>query len=68
MNLSRESEAGKQKTDAIFRSALQSSCNADDIDINFLHVDLSNQLDMFTNNGSGWSLASIDDFTVHVAK
>ena len=68
MNLARESEAGTQSTDAIFRSTLQTSCNSGDIDLDALHVDLSSQLDMFTNNGSGWSLISIDDFTVHVAR
>jgi hypothetical protein len=68
MNLARESEAGTQSTDAVFRSALQSSCSSGDIDFDALHVDLWNQLDMFTNNGSGWSLISIDDFTVHVAR
>ena len=65
-NLARDSDAGVQSTDAAFRSSLQTSCNQSDFDFQSLQNELLNQLDLFTNLGSGWSLISIDDFIVHV--
>ena len=68
VNLNRESEAGIQSTDAIFYSNTQTSTNIDDIDVQSLQTDLTNQLDLYTNLGSGWSLVSIDDCTINIAR
>jgi hypothetical protein len=68
VNLARESETGIQSTDAVFRLSLQSSCNKADFDFQSVQADLIRQLDIFTNLGSNWSLISIDDFVLHIAK
>jgi len=68
VNLNRQSEVSVQSTDAVFRSNPQVSTHAGDIDVQALRVDLSSQLDRFTNFGSGWSLIGIDDFTVNIAR
>jgi len=68
VNLNRQSEVGVQSTDAVFRSNPQISTHVGDIDVQALRVDLSSQLDRFTNLGSGWSLIGIDDFTINIAR
>jgi len=68
VNLNRQSEVGMQSTDAVFRSNPQVSTHVEDIDVQALRVELSSQLDRFTNLGSGWSLTGIDDFTINVAR
>jgi hypothetical protein len=67
MNFFRDSEVGLQKTDGRFRTAIQTVGDMSDVDLEQLHTDLENQLDRFTNLGSGWSLSRIIRFTLHVA-
>jgi len=68
VNLNRQSEVGVQSTDAVFRSNPQVSTHVGDIDVQALRVDLSSQLERFTNLGSGWSLIGIEDFTINIAR
>ena len=57
-----------QTTDAVFRSTIQAACNESDVDSSSLQVDLLQQLDVFTNLASGWTLVSITGFTIHTAR
>jgi hypothetical protein len=67
MSFFRDSEVGQQKTDGRFKTAIQTVGDLSDVDLEQLQTDLDNQLDRFTNLGSGWSLSRIIRFTLHVA-
>ncbi len=64
----RDVEAGTQRAEAAFRSHVQTVCHAEDIDTDVVRTELTAQLERYTNLGSGWSLARIIDFTVHIAQ
>jgi hypothetical protein len=63
----RDSEVGQQKTDGRFKTAMQTVGDLSDVDLEQLQTDLENQLDRFTNLGSGWPSSRIIRFTLHVA-
>jgi hypothetical protein len=66
MSFFRDSEVGQQKTDGRFKTAIQTVGDLSDVDLEQLQTDLDNELDRFTNLGSGWSLSRIIRFTLHV--
>jgi hypothetical protein len=68
MNFFRESEIGIQQTDGRFHTNIETAGDISDVDLGQLQADLEAQLDRFTNLGSGWTLARIMRFTLHIAQ
>jgi len=66
--LTRESDAGLQTTTAAFTSQVQTSYVPADIQMNVAAIELDDELELFTNLGSNWTLVSIDDCIVHIAR
>jgi hypothetical protein len=57
-----------QSTDGGFRTEIQSLGDRNEIDLNAMKVEIQHQLDRFTEMGSGWTLAKITRFVVHICR
>jgi hypothetical protein len=66
--LSRHTPAGEQYTNAGFRSTIQTAGHIEDVDLDEVRTELTNQLERFLNNGSSWCLDEITKFTINFAK
>jgi hypothetical protein len=66
--LSRHTPAGEQYTNAGFRSTIQTAGHIEDVDLDEVRTELTNQLERFVNNGSSWCLDEITKFTIHFAE
>ena len=68
MKFFRESEIGIQQTDGRFHTNIETAGDISDVDLAQLQSSLEAQLDRFTNLGSGWCLAEIIRFTLHISQ
>jgi hypothetical protein len=62
----RQSDAGMQGTEKGFYTQLFTTLDAMDIDLFALRTDLDDELDRFTNVGSGWTITAILRFTIRI--
>lgn len=63
-----ESEAGVQEANSRFHTSIQTSGDVSDVDFEELQADLETQIDRFVNLASGWTLAQIVHFALHIAR
>lgn len=66
--LYRDNEAGRQQTTACLRGGLQTAGDVSDIDLDATESKISNKLDAFCNQGSGWNVEAITRCTVHIGQ
>ena len=68
VHLTRTTEDVQQYNDARFRTDVDTVTDVNDIDFDSLIDHLNDQLALFTNLGSGWSLLRVLKLVVHTVK